>query len=382
MMQRIVFVTRSLGVGGTEKHLADLIERLDRATCEVVVLTLGLDPYTERLGAEKGPRVRVAPGPRPERFAASWRVFRSLRPQVVVFVNGDLGQFHWQMYLAARFSGAGRVVAIEHSIAKAPERPEARGVAASLGRWLRRRVTTRLPGLICDTTICVSDAVRERLVRDYDYPADKTITRRNGVDLKLFARSAAVWEVPHGVLAGNGSGPVAVCVSLLVPCKRFDVLIHAMKKVVMHYPESRCVIVGGGISEGELRSLVDELGLETNVLFAGQKGDVRPYLAAGDVFVSASEREGFGLALLEAMAFGLPCVAAEAGGNREVVRDGVNALVVPAGSADPLADAIMRLFNDPETRARMGRNGRRIAEEEFDIEKCMARVKSAILVGQ
>lgn len=382
MMQRIVFVTRSLGVGGTEKHLADLIERLDRATCEVVVLTMGLDPYTARLGAKKGPRVRVAAGPRPERFAASWRVFRSLRPRVVVFVNGDLGQFHWQMYLAARFSGAGRVVAIEHSIAKVPERQKTRGGAASLGRWLRRRVTTRLPGLICDTTICVSDAVRERLVREYGYPAAKTITRRNGVDLKLFARGAAVWEVPHGFLAGNGAGPVAVCVSLLVPSKRLDVLIHAMKKVVTHYPESRCVIVGGGVSEGKLRSLVDELGLEKNVLFAGQKDDVRPYLAVGDVFVSASEREGFGLALLEAMAFGLPCVAAEAGGNREVVRDGINALVVPAGSADALADAIARMFGDPEARVRMGKSGRRIAEEEFDIEKSMARVKSAILGGE
>lgn len=388
----MIFLTRPFGFGGTEKHLVDVIQRLDPTASEVAVVVTGLDPYTERLGKANLKRVRVVPGPRGGKFLRWWLFLRSLRPRIVVFVNGDFPLFSWRMYLAARFSGARRVVAIEHSIANPPAYASLRSALRvprrkwrALREWLtgpvRRAVTMRLPGLVSDATICVSDPVRERLIREYHYPAAKTITRRNGVDLSFFARNAADWGAPRDLLAGKGKGPVAVCVALLVPCKRVDVLIHAMTRVVTRYPESCCVIVGGGVLEQELRSMVGELGIEKNVLFVGWRDDVRPYLAAGDVFVSASEREGFGLALVEAMAFGLPCVAADAGGNRDVIREGVNAFLVPAGSADALADAIARLFGDPEERARMGKNARRIAEEEFDIEKSMAGVKAAILGG-
>jgi glycosyltransferase involved in cell wall biosynthesis len=122
---------------------------------------------------------------------------------------------------------------------------------------------------------------------------------------------------------------------------------------------------------------VRELGLEQNVLFAGSAADVRPYLAAADVFVLSSDREGLPLVLLEAMAFGLPCVVSDAGGAREAVRDGVNGFVVEPGSAPALEEGIERLFASPELRARMGESSRRIAEQEF--EGSMAAVGSALL---
>lgn len=377
-MQKIVFVTRSLGNSGTEKALMDLIERMDPSVCEVVILTMALDPYSDRLSRRKDLRVRISDGPRTESFLASWRTFRSLKPDVVVFVNAQFGQTHWQVYLAARLSGARRVVAIEQLIAPPRDVREAARFVDRLADSLRRRVTTPLPGFVCHTTICVSDAVRNRVVRDYGYPEKKTVTIPNSVDVKYFARGAAIWNTPP-ILADAGRGPVAVCISLLVPVKRLDLLIQAMKKVTARFPQSRCVILGDGLLEGELRALVRELGLERNVLLAGRTNDVRPYLAAADLFVLSSEREGLPLSMLEAMAFGLPCVATDAGGNREVLRDGVNGLLVGIGSHEVLADAIGRLFADPEERARMGANARRIVEEEFEIEKCMARMTAVIL---
>jgi glycosyltransferase involved in cell wall biosynthesis len=138
------------------------------------------------------------------------------------------------------------------------------------------------------------------------------------------------------------------------------------------------VLVGGGFLESELRGKVRDLRLEDVVLFAGETSDVRPFLAAADVFVLPSEREGLPLVILEAMALGLPCIAAEAGGNREVIEDGVNGFVVPAGDAGRLADAIERLLAAPEQMAAMGRNARRTVEERFDLEKTMSGVTSAI----
>jgi glycosyltransferase involved in cell wall biosynthesis len=392
-MQRIVFVTGSFGMGGTEKHLAELIERMDPAELDVVVMTMGLDPYTESLRRGRGPRVQVLPWPRGKiSVSSSRRTFRSLGPAVIVFVIGDFNQFHWKMYVGARYSGARRVVGIEHLTATPPADPRLSaalrwrgGKWRGLARWvtgpLRRATTSRMAGLLCHETICVSDAVRDYLIREYGYPRRKTITLRNGVDVRHFSRNGGNWPTPP-ILTGRGGGPIAVCVSRLVPPKLVDCLIHAMKRVTARFPASRCVIVGEGPQEEELRSTVRRLEMEESVLFAGHMEDVRPYLAAGDIFVLPSEREGLPLSVLEAMAFGLPCVAGEAGGNREVIRDGVNGFVVPCRSAQALADAIERLFDDPKERVRMGKNARRIAEEEFDIEKSMAKVKSAILGGE
>lgn len=380
-------------MGGTEKHLVDLIDRLDPSTFDVVILTMGQDPYSA-LFARTDRRIRVARGPRTGRFSVARRAFRSLNPDYIVFTaGGGVGLFHWQMYLAARFSGARRVTEIKHQPASPPAGLRLSTARRAQGRdwralkaWLalpwRRGVTLGLAGFVCDATICVSDAVRDRLIGWYGYPASKTITLRNGVDVRRFARNAVTWEVPEILSAGKGTGPVAVCVSRLVLEKRVDLLIDAMKTVALRYPGSRCVVVGGGVLEEELKARARELEMERNFLFAGETEDVRPFLAAGDIFVLPSELEGLSLALLEAMAFGLPCIAAEAGGTVEVIRDGVSGFVVPCGSAPALSDAIGRLFGDPEERVRMGKNARRIVEEEFDLEKSMARVKSAILGGE
>lgn len=386
-MRRIVFVTGSFGIGGTEKHLGDLIDRLDPTAFDIVIVTMGRDSYSGRIDQSPGRRIRVAPG-FGRGFLAAFRGLRALDPDVVVFTLGEFAQFHWNVYLAARLCGADRVAVIEHSIAPEPRAlpfseaiREEPGRLRALARWVtapvRRRVTTRLAGLVSDATVCVSQAVRDRLVRDYGYPERKTVIRHNGVDVRHFARTAARWPVPP-ILEGR-RGPVAVCVAHFVPPKRFDLLVRAMRGVVARHPESCCVLVGEGPLEESIRSLVRELGLEKSVLFAGAAADVRPYLAAGDVFVLSSDREGLPLVLLEAMAFGLPCVVSDAGGSREAVREGVNGFVVEPGSAAALEQGIERLFSSPELRTRMGESSRRIVESEFEIDGSMAAVGSALL---
>jgi len=391
LRHRIVFVTRSLGMGGTEKHLADLIERLDPSRFELMVVAMGQQPFAARQDG-KLPAARVLPGPGTGRLSTSLPFLRSLKPAVVVFIDNEFGAFHWQMYLAARFSGARRVVTIEHQPARAPQETnlvrvlrgrtdKVRAVGGWLAALLRRAVTARAPGVISDETICVCDAVRDRLVEDYRYPAGKTITVRNGVDVKRFSRDAGDWGIPAILSARKPRGPIAVFVSRLVLEKRVDLLIRAMKRLVAAHPSSSCVIVGGGPMEAELRSMVDAMSLQDHVLFAGDTSDVRPYLAAGDIFVLPSEREGLSLSLLEAMAFGLPCIAADAGGSREAIEEGVNGFVIPCDSEESLVAALSRLFANPAERTQMGKSSRRIAEEKFDLERSMQRIRSEIVRG-
>jgi glycosyltransferase involved in cell wall biosynthesis len=110
----------------------------------------------------------------------------------------------------------------------------------------------------------------------------------------------------------------------------------------------------------------------------GFNEDVRPFLEASDVFVSPSDQEGFGLSLVEAMAYSLPCVASNIGGHNEIVVQEDTGFLVKPGSVEELAQAIKYLIIHREERCRMGRNGRRRVQERFDLETSMEAIKNVL----
>lgn len=129
------------------------------------------------------------------------------------------------------------------------------------------------------------------------------------------------------------------------------------------------LIIGGGRREAEMRRLAAELGLAGRVHFLGQRDDVPDLLSALDLFVLPSHSEGVSLALLEAMAAGLPVIATAVGGLPEVVTDGDNGLLVPPEDPEALATALERLLEDPALAQRLGANARRHVEENFSLER-------------
>jgi glycosyltransferase involved in cell wall biosynthesis len=138
-------------------------------------------------------------------------------------------------------------------------------------------------------------------------------------------------------------------------------------------PGLRLDVVGDGPSRQDLEALRSSLGLGGRVTFHGYHADVRPFLAAADVFLLSSVSEGISIALLEAMASGLPAIATDVGGNREVILEGQAGHLTPVGSAEALADAIVRIESDPDGRERMGQASRQRVEQEFSLQRVVAR---------
>jgi glycosyltransferase involved in cell wall biosynthesis len=384
---KIIVVTNATAVGGTEKHLNQLILRLPLSEVDATILCYGLDPYSDFLKGTHNLAVRIKSGLKRGGMFSYWMAFIRHRPDAMLFVNADLGWFPWYAYLAARLSGARRIVAIEQLIAAAPEHgtggpvdathePLARKVRRWLG-WRARHL--RRPEFICDKTICVSNAVRERLIQDYQYPAEKAVVIFNGVDLTQYGVKSDAEGLRRTLKIGTHED-VLVCVTRFDRAKGVDVLLQAMAIIAPQQP-ARCIIVGTGKLESELRCLSEKLGLSKSVMFVGYASDVRPYLQTGDIFVLPSRREGLPLALLEAMACGMPCVVTDAGGNREAISHGRSGLVVRPDSAAELADAITHLFRNKEERRRLGANARQRVEQEFNTEESMAKI-AAILLGE
>ncbi|WP_193196058.1 glycosyltransferase [Nostoc sp. MG11] len=148
-------------------------------------------------------------------------------------------------------------------------------------------------------------------------------------------------------------GPLIGIVGRLQRWKGMHVLVQAMPQVLQKYPDAHCVVVGGKHDlepdyEEFLKAEIAALGLKERVIMAGLQRNIPEWVQAMDVFVHASDKEPFGIVIIEAMALGKPIIAGNAGGPTEIITDGVNGLLTPYGDADKLAIAILRYLDEQE----------------------------------
>ncbi|MBN8481974.1 MAG: glycosyltransferase, partial [Xanthomonadales bacterium] len=233
--------------------------------------------------------------------------------------------------------------------------------AAAFGLRLRRRVSTRHGMGALDTTsrrealfrrsmpftdavATVCEAARAELARGSALPVDKLVAVPNGIRVERFApadhASRAALRAELGLPAGTG---VFGTVGRLNPVKDHAGLVLAFAEVRQAGIDAALVIAGDGALRGELETLVVAKGLAGRVFLLGDRSDVAQLLRGFDVFVLSSLSEGYSIALLEACASALPIVATHVGGNAEIVRDGINGLLVPPRDRGALAASMRAL---------------------------------------
>lgn len=376
----VLFVANTEAFGGAEKHLLELIHRLGRSGVHSSILCLGPDFYTERLNRDGIEGVKIRHQGQPQSFGAWLRALREPQSDIIVFVCGWIASFPWYAYLTARLAGARKVCWLVHLTPDpVPANVEGRPLRNLASRLIGGQVRMRLAACLCQKIICVSDKIRDTLVEDYRFPARRTITVHNGISLSAFAPSDGNRATVRTTL-GIGEGEcLLVCAARLSEVKRVDILLRAMARVLSDGVSCKCVIVGDGPLREQLHEQALAIGLSGFVFFEGFKEDVRPYLQSADVFVLTSSQEGLPIAVLEAMACGLPCLVTDVGGNAEAVIHNVNGLVVPQGAVDEIAAAISYMATHPRERAQMSRMARARVCEVFDIESRMAEMMEVVL---
>ena len=163
-------------------------------------------------------------------------------------------------------------------------------------------------------------------------------------------------------------GLVAVTVGRLDPFKAHHLQLQALALLRKEGLDLHLLLVGAGERERRLKSLCAELGLEDRVIFTGYLEDVRPALAAADIFLLSSAREGLPMVLLEAMGAGLPIVATEVGGIPEALAGGRAGALIPPKSPGALARKVARLARVPEERRELGLAARARYETHYSRE--------------
>jgi len=224
----------------------------------------------------------------------------------------------------------------------------------------------RLCFFAMDAVVCVSEG-QARRVRKLGLPRRQVRVIRNSIDLDRFgaedphARTeleSLFARKPRRLVGGAGR---------FSPEKGFPVLVEAAAEVCRAYPETGFVLFGEGPEREKMEQRLRDLGLAKRVLLPGFRDDLDRLLPALDVVVLPSFTEGLPNAALEAAAAQTPIVATAVGGTPEVVRDGENGFLVPAGEADIMAERIGRLLADDKMRRQMGMRGRRLVEKEFSF---------------
>lgn len=351
----VVHCIFSVAVGGQEMVVLSLTGKADRSRFAPRVLCLHrggeLAPRFEALGIPVDVLDRPVGGGSLGALRAMVRYLRRHRPAILHTHNPTPHQFGALSRLAA---GVPVLVHTKH------------GRNQLLTR--KGQVYERIAGQLTDALVPVSEDAAE-VARTVDHVASSRIqVIRNGIALgaePLPRTASAQWRAVH--------------VARLNEVKDQPTLLRAARLVADREPQFRLDIVGDGEERIALERLAHELRLGDIVTFHGLHAEVRPFLDAAGVFVLSSVSEGIALTLLEAMAAGLPVVATDVGGNREVVLPGETGTLVPATDPAALAAAILATLSDPIRAAAMGAAGRARAAQFFSLDQTVREYEALYL---
>jgi glycosyltransferase involved in cell wall biosynthesis len=358
-MIRVLSLIKGLGRGGAEQLLVSAMRCRDRSRFEHMVGYLL--PEKDALVSELlclGVSVRCFGQP----FSPVWlaRLIREVRVENidVVHIHSPLPAIGARLVLPLHVP----VVYTEHNV------------------WPRYRLATRWGNMLTfprnNHVFAVSDRVRHSVrlpgwwFRGY-VPAVETLY--HGPDPSAFLTQPGTDRVREE-LGISPRAPIVGTVGNLKAHKGHGDLFQAALQIRSRLPEMRLVVVGAGPLEEELRAATRRLGLEETVVFTGFREDVPRLLRAFDVFVLSSRFEGLSIALVEAMAAGIPPVVTDVGGLAEVVRDGENGFVVPPENPPILSERIIQLLSNRTLRNVMGERARERAAA-FDIRVAVRRME-------
>ena len=402
---RLVLVTRRFWplVGGAERQMASLATELKRLGCDVTILTAHWESRWPSEISHHGVRVVRLPNP----AVRGWGTMRYMLA-IGRWLRDHRGQFDL-VYVSTLRHDAYAALCVRDLDVAVPVVLRAEGVRqmgdchwqdeAHFGHRIAKRCQK------ADAIVAPSPSVEEELLAagytnvtliDNGVAISETVCTE---EQRAVARMDLARANPDLTVAD--SAPVAVFTGRLHEAKGLDALLAAWPMVIAKRPRARLWLVGEGPLHPKLAAEIERRNLRRRVMLAGTFDDVEQFLRAADLFVLPAREEGTSLALLEAMAAGLPVVTTENRGNRHVIegeglaekgaveksvvekgptsevadgpRSESRGPLVPYGEAEPLAQAILQVFNEPEIARQWGAAGRRRVGEAFSIAKMAER---------
>jgi len=228
-------------------------------------------------------------------------------------------------------------------------------------RWLVLRKFT-------DRIIAVSEKTRVHHIRTAKINPKKIVTIYNGIEISRFTKNS---EDNRGntrkSLGLHANKKVIATVAVLRQPKGIQYMLEAMPEILKDIPNAHYLIVGDGAYKPQLLELVDTLGIQGHVTFAGHRTDIPEILNACDLFVLPTLIDALPTVLIEALAASKPIIATNVGGIPEIIEDQINGILVPPGDHYKLVDACVKLLKDQAYSSRLSLAGLQVAQRRFDV---------------
>ena len=372
--RRVVFVSSLLRFGGGERWMLDTAERLRARGREVRLVARPGSAIGERARARDLPltTVQMRGDFDPLAVAGLARLFLSFRPHVVL---PNLDREIRLCALALRLSGLRRYGAVRLVPRRGSEFP-----------LKNKRHYRFFYQRDVDSVIVNSLATKRTMVESAPwFPREKAVVVYNGIDTEPYERLDAQREMLRTSLRDRlgaaRTAPVVTLVGELNARKGQQHVIQAAGAVLERHPQTRFLFVGEGDARPTLERAIRERGLEGVVNLIGFRDDVPEIVAGSDVVILPSSVEGFGYALVEAMAVSVPVVASNASSIPEIVEDNVTGYLHPVGDVPAIASAIGRLLASPDEARAMGERGRQTVRTRFGIERMVDEVEAVLFPG-
>ncbi len=373
---RVLHIITRMIVGGAQENTLLSVEGLDQLPEYEVTLASGVDngPEGELLTrARETTRLVVVPelGRNINPWAdvtAFWKLYRLIKQGRYHIVHTHSSKAGVLGRLAAKLAGTPFIVHTLHSLVFHEYQP-----------WLVNRtwrVIKKLCAPLTDHFISVSSIISDKAIAARIARPEKFCTIYSGMELDWFLKAEVDAQAIRREFGIPADAPVVGKIARLFPLKGHDQLMDAAPEIVRRHPNVRFFLIGDGILQEHLRERARAAGILDNFVFAGliDRERIPEMLAAMDVVVHTSLREGLARVLPQALAMGKPCVSFDIDGAPEVVIPDQTGYLVKPNDSVGLADCIARLLDDPQLRAQMGAAGRRHVDPAFRAETMVRQI--------
>ena len=349
---KILFLTTHLNFGGISSYTVSLARQLkDMGDCPIVASSGG--DLVSLLEKDKIKHFYVPLNTKselnPKIWVAVFRLISLIKQEGIDIIHAQTRVSQITAVLVSKLTGV-PFVSTCHGFFK-----------QNLGRRI-------IPGW-GKAVIAISEAVREHLANDFGVSKKKICLIHNGVEVEKFKMDKPLQQIKdfkHKAHIDNTSSVIGI-IARLSSVKGHCFLLKAASIIVQSNTRVKFLIIGDGPEKKHLLQLVKKLNIEKYVIFLKPVMDTSIALRTFDIFVMPSVQEGLGIAILEAMASGLPVIASNVGGIYTLIKDGSNGFLLPPENASAISEAICKLLKEPDLARRMGKEGQRIAQDKFSL---------------